>query len=104
KMQSNLHGVCGSSPEAYKSGLGNYFYVNDIRDSIARDFANPEVAKHLHFYPEETNGPISEVWQAECWKEFHPSQLTPMYSRGLCQFYIGELAQLRNGDYVIPHN
>ena len=32
-----------------------------------QDFANPEVAKHLNFYPEEVEGsnPISEVWQAE---------------------------------------
>ncbi|KAK0430592.1 hypothetical protein EV421DRAFT_1912712 [Armillaria borealis] len=72
--------------------------------SIAREFANPEVAKHLQFYPEETDGPISEVWQAECWKEFDLSQLTPMYSRGLRQFYIEELAQLQDGCYVIPYN
>ncbi|PBK86015.1 hypothetical protein ARMGADRAFT_1047955 [Armillaria gallica] len=68
------------------------------------DFSNPEVAKHLQFYPEETGGPVSEVWQAERWKEFKPSELMPMYSRGLRQFYIEELAQLRGGTFVIPHN
>ncbi|KAK0430360.1 hypothetical protein EV421DRAFT_1893571 [Armillaria borealis] len=97
KLQASLHEECGSSPKAQTSGLGNHFYVND-------DFSNPEVAKHLQFYPEETGGPVSEVWQAERWKEFKPSQLTPMYSRGLCQFYIEELAQLREGTFVIPHN
>ncbi len=45
-----------------------------------------------------------EVWQAERWKEFKLSQLTPMYSRGLRQFYIEELAQLWGGTFVIPHN
>ncbi|KAK0467036.1 uncharacterized protein EV420DRAFT_1636071 [Desarmillaria tabescens] len=65
KLQAGLREQCGSSPKAYKSGLGNHFYVNDVRDSIARDFSNPEVAKHLQFYPEETGGTVSEVWQAE---------------------------------------
>ncbi|KAK0465872.1 uncharacterized protein EV420DRAFT_1261809 [Desarmillaria tabescens] len=46
---------------------------------LLQDFANPEVVPHLHLYPEETEGPISKVWQAEQWKEFAPSQLTPMF-------------------------
>ncbi|KAF7339456.1 hypothetical protein MSAN_02159900 [Mycena sanguinolenta] len=66
------------------------------------DFANPEVSKHLQFYPEETTGPVSEVWQAERWKEFKPSELTPMYACGPRQFYIDEVAILKNGWLVIP--
>ena len=69
-----------------------------------QDFSNPEIAKHLNFYPEETDGPISEVWQADRWKEFSPSELTPMYSRGMRRFYIDEVAQLDTGEYVIPCN
>ena len=69
-----------------------------------QDFANPEVAKHLHFYPEETDGPISEVWQANRWKEFDLSQLTPMYVSGYTHFYIEEICQLDSGQYVIPHD
>ncbi|KAJ7302618.1 hypothetical protein DFH08DRAFT_641770, partial [Mycena albidolilacea] len=102
KLQDHLRGLCGSEPQDYTSGMGNRFFVNDVRESIARDFSNPEIVKHLNFYPEETLGPISEVWQAERWKEFNPSELTPMYSRGLRQFYINEVAQLHNGKKVIP--
>ncbi|KAJ7694479.1 hypothetical protein B0H14DRAFT_3100616 [Mycena olivaceomarginata] len=102
KLQDHLRGLCGSEPQDYTSGMGNRFFVNDVRESIARDFSNPEIVKHLNFYPEETLGPISEVWQAERWKEFKPSELTPMYSRGLRQFYINEVAQLHNGKKVIP--
>ncbi|KAJ7044426.1 hypothetical protein C8F04DRAFT_1174856 [Mycena alexandri] len=69
KTQDRLRKACGSEPKAYTSSVGNRFFVNDIRETIARDFANPEVAKHLQFYPEETTGPISEVWQAQRWKE-----------------------------------
>ncbi|KAJ3509005.1 hypothetical protein NLJ89_g5450 [Agrocybe chaxingu] len=103
-MQKHLCELCGTLPTAHESLLGNVFYVNDICQSIAMDFANPEVSKHLHFYPEETNGPIVEVWQAQRWKEYKPSQLTPMYANGLRHFYIEEVAQLEDGTYVIPHD
>ncbi|KAJ7221325.1 hypothetical protein GGX14DRAFT_353565 [Mycena pura] len=101
KMQASLRDLCGSEPQAYTSSMGNRFFVNDVRESVACDFANPEVAKHLNFYPEETTGPVSEVWQAQRWKEFKPSQLTPMFARGLRQFYIDEVAELDTGEKVL---
>ncbi|KAJ7195227.1 hypothetical protein GGX14DRAFT_404142 [Mycena pura] len=51
---------------------------------------------------EEVTGPVSEVWQAERWKEISPSELTPMFSRGLRQFYINEVAEMDDGMKVIP--
>ncbi|KAL4261149.1 hypothetical protein AB1N83_008369 [Pleurotus pulmonarius] len=104
KMQKGLRETCGSTPKQCVSSIGNVFYVNDIRDSVARDFANPEVAKHLHLYPEVTDGGISEVWQAERWKEFKPSDLTPMFAKGLTHFYIDEVAELDSGWKVVPQN
>lgn len=73
-----------------------------LTDSFSQDFANPEIAKHLHFYPEETDGPIAEVWQAERWKEFAPSERTPMYAQGLKHYFVDEVAQLGTGSYVLP--
>ncbi|KAJ6612631.1 hypothetical protein B0H10DRAFT_2279214 [Mycena sp. CBHHK59/15] len=102
KMQEHLRRLCGSEPKLYTSTVGNRFYVNDLRETIARDFSSPEVAKHLEFYPEITTGPICEVWQAQRWKEYKPSELTPMYANGLRQFYIDEVAVLENGSLVIP--
>ncbi|KAJ7080438.1 hypothetical protein B0H15DRAFT_787211 [Mycena belliarum] len=106
KVQKTLQSTCGSEPLRIKSFLGNIFHVNDIREIIARDFSNPLVASKLHLYAEEVapGVPISETWQAERWKEFSPSQLTPMFSRGLKHFWIEELAQLKSGDFVIPVN
>ncbi|KAJ7738439.1 hypothetical protein B0H14DRAFT_2638483 [Mycena olivaceomarginata] len=103
KIQQKLQSSCGSKPVKTQSHLGNIFYMNDIRDSIARDMANPLVAPHMHFYPEENDGPISETYQAERWMEYTPSQLTPMFSRGFKRFWIEELACLRDGTFVIPH-
>jgi hypothetical protein len=56
----------------------------------------------MQFYPEETDGSISEVWQTSQWKEFSPSKLTPMFTRGLQHFYIDEVCQLGNGSFVMP--
>ncbi|THU77701.1 hypothetical protein K435DRAFT_701826 [Dendrothele bispora CBS 962.96] len=102
EMQKNLTKVCGSEPIACTSSVGNHFYVNDPREAIKRQFANPEVAPHINFYPEETDGPISEVWQAERWKEFDANDLTPMYSSNGKQFYINEVAMLNDDRLVIP--
>ncbi|KAJ7204988.1 hypothetical protein GGX14DRAFT_368317 [Mycena pura] len=84
------------------SALGNIFYINDVRDTIARDLANPAVASKMQLYPEEVDGRISETWQADRWKEYSPSLLTPMYSTGLKRFWIEELACLRDGRFAVP--
>ncbi|KAJ7902860.1 hypothetical protein B0H14DRAFT_2329467 [Mycena olivaceomarginata] len=102
KMQQMLQSTCGNEPVKITSQFGNVFYMNDIRETLARDMANPLVAPHMHFYPEETDGPISETYQAERWMEYTPSQLTPMFSKGHKQFWIEELAQLKDGTFVIP--
>lgn len=76
-----------------------------MKNNTEQDFSNPEVAKHLNFYPEEViDGPISEVWQAERWKEFKPSELTPMFSSGFRQYFIEEVTSTRDGRLVIPRN
>ncbi|KAI4293785.1 hypothetical protein K525DRAFT_274887 [Schizophyllum commune Loenen D] len=104
KIQAELGKLCGVETVPHKSMFGNRFFVNDVAQSIALDFANPQIACHLHFYPEEVSGPISGVWQADRWKEFKPEELTPMYSRGHKRFFIEELCQLHDGTYVVPHD
>ncbi|EIW77677.1 hypothetical protein CONPUDRAFT_39787, partial [Coniophora puteana RWD-64-598 SS2] len=103
QLQKSLRKRCGSEPTAQTSVLGNHFYVNDIRDTIQRELANPLVASHMEFYPEDVgNGPVSEVWQAARWKEFRPEELMPMYSANGKQFYLGEVACLVSSRLVIP--
>ncbi|KAJ6607222.1 hypothetical protein B0H10DRAFT_1701137, partial [Mycena sp. CBHHK59/15] len=101
-IQQSLQSSCGDAPTRIESQQGNIFYMNDIRGTIARDFANPLVAPHMHFYPEETDGPISEVFQAERWTEYAPEQLTPMFAKGQRHFWINEVAQLEDGTFVVP--
>jgi hypothetical protein len=101
KLQTALQPLA-SSPVHSVSSQGNHFYVNDIRETIAHDFANPLTAVHLHLYPEEADGPISETWQAACWKEFAPAERTPMYSASDQQFWIDELCEMDDGTFGIP--
>ncbi|KAF7292620.1 hypothetical protein MIND_01159900 [Mycena indigotica] len=103
KIQKQIHTEVGNTPTKITTAFGNVFYINDIRDSIARDFANPLVAPHLHLYPEEVlGGPVLERWQAERIFEYTPDQLTPMYSNGNRRYWINEVAQLKDGQFVIP--
>ncbi|KAJ6600735.1 hypothetical protein B0H10DRAFT_2083083 [Mycena sp. CBHHK59/15] len=101
-IQQSLESSCGATPSRVESMQGNIFYMNDIRDTIARDLANPLVAPHLHFYLEEMDGPISEVYQAERWTEYALQQLTPMFTKGRRRFWINEVAQLEDGTLVVP--
>ncbi|KAJ7085866.1 hypothetical protein C8R43DRAFT_909119 [Mycena crocata] len=102
KFQKTLQSECGSEPLQVVSDLGNIFYMNDVREAVTRDFANPLVAVHLQLYFHEKERGISETYQAERLQEYSPEQLTPMYSKGAKRFWINELAQLRNGTFIIP--
>ncbi|KAJ7055231.1 hypothetical protein C8F01DRAFT_1063097 [Mycena amicta] len=103
KIQKEVRDDFGHKPIKVTSALGNVFYTNDLREAIARDFSNPLVAPHLHVYPEEVaDGPVSERWQAERALDYPPDQLTPMFTDGQRRWWIEEVAQLKNGQFVIP--
>ncbi|KAJ7622956.1 hypothetical protein B0H17DRAFT_1164467 [Mycena rosella] len=104
-MQKHSRDTTGVKSEAHKSDLGNLFYVNDIRDLIAKDFANPEVAPHIQKYPEDVaGGPISEIWQVKDgkWHDIPVDALTPSILIEYQRYYIHEVAELVDGRWVIP--
>ncbi|KAJ7939128.1 hypothetical protein B0H13DRAFT_1850862 [Mycena leptocephala] len=104
-MQKHIRKMVGARSEAHKSSLGNVFYVNDIRDLIAKDFANPEVAPHIQKYPEDVaSGPISEIWQVKDgkWHDIPLDELTPSILVGHARYYVHELAELSDGRWIIP--
>jgi hypothetical protein len=67
-----------------------------------QELGNPEVAQHLHLYPEMQDGPISQFWEAERLRDCDRSHLCPMYAQGFRHFYVNELAELDTGELVIP--
>jgi hypothetical protein len=71
-----------------------------------QDFANPLVRKFIHVYPEVTTT-ISEFWQAAKYvEEIEHDELSPMWANWELSphrhFYIRELTQCKNHDYVLP--
>ncbi|KAJ7863721.1 hypothetical protein B0H13DRAFT_2237080 [Mycena leptocephala] len=104
-MQKHIRKMVGVRSEAHKSSLGNLFYVNDIRDLIAKDFANPEVAPHIQKYPEDVaSGPVSEIWQVKegKWHDIPLDELTPSILVGHTRYYVHEVAELSDGRWIIP--
>ncbi|KAF8150578.1 hypothetical protein B0H34DRAFT_801520 [Crassisporium funariophilum] len=93
-----LQDVCGIESLRYKGALGHIYYTNDLAGLLAQEMANPDVRKHLRFYPEDTGDHLSEAWQAKRWKdELDPSLITPMICTHGQDFYTDEICLLRNG-------
>ncbi|KAF8579127.1 hypothetical protein K439DRAFT_1648550 [Ramaria rubella] len=84
----------------YVTASRNILYMNDIP---SLDYSNPQVASLLHVYPEETDGLVTEFWQAARLKQMPPDLLSPMFRKGLKDYYVNKLAEMRDGSLVIPH-
>lgn len=93
-----LQEVCGIESLRYKGALGHIYYTNDMAGIIAQEMANPNVCKHLHFYPEDARDHLSEAWQAARWRdELHSGLTTPMARVNGQDFYIDEISLMRGG-------
>ncbi|KAJ7495118.1 hypothetical protein FB451DRAFT_1335854 [Mycena latifolia] len=106
KMQARLTRAVGLKPKHHTSALNNQFYMNHPNDLIRLDFANPLVRKFLHVYP-EISPTVSEFWQAAKYvEEIEDEELSPMWAdwevSPYRHFYVRELAQRTNQDFVIP--
>ncbi|KAJ7649282.1 hypothetical protein B0H17DRAFT_1270814 [Mycena rosella] len=106
KMQAKATKAVGLKPKHHTSALNNQFYMNHPNDLIRLDFANPLVRKFFHVYP-EIRTTVSEFWQAAKYvEEIDNDELSPMWADWEISphrhFYVRELAQCRNKDFVIP--
>ncbi|KAI0668320.1 hypothetical protein C8Q78DRAFT_980185, partial [Trametes maxima] len=104
RFQAKLRGERLFKKErAVVSVLRNHFTENSVLKSIMLDMANPEVRRHLVFYPEEPVNGSSELRHS--WKWFlglPDDKLTPMWAHRGVHFYVGEAAQLADGHVVVP--
>ncbi|KAJ6618046.1 hypothetical protein B0H10DRAFT_1796038 [Mycena sp. CBHHK59/15] len=106
-MQKHIRETTGVRSEPHKSDLGNLFYVNDVRDLIAKvgRLSNPEVTPHIQKYPEDVaGGPISEIWQVKDrrWHDIPLDELAPSILIANKHFYIHEIAELSDSRWIIP--
>ncbi|KAF7335904.1 hypothetical protein MSAN_02327500 [Mycena sanguinolenta] len=81
-----------------------YFFMNDPRAIIAKDWTNPTTRKLIHVYREiPEDGVIREFWHAQEWrKTMDLDILSPMYAAGPKHYYINEVSQLRDGNFAVP--
>lgn len=64
---------------------------------------NPNVRPLLHFFPEETQGGISEAWQGTKWRnDMAPEFLSPMVRVRRMDFYIYEPTLLTRDRRCMP--
>ncbi|KAF8524727.1 hypothetical protein JB92DRAFT_2703097 [Gautieria morchelliformis] len=103
QVQARLQEACGVTTNRFISSAKHVLYVNSIPEIVAKDYANPQTAHLLQHYPEDTKGPVSEIWQATRWKELPLDLLTPMCRHKLKDYYVDELAETVTGEYVIPY-
>ncbi|KAJ7195789.1 hypothetical protein GGX14DRAFT_575340 [Mycena pura] len=105
KFQKELRSESGVPSIPCVSPLGNVFFMNDPRSILAKDWANPEIRKHIRVYPEiPEDGVVREIWHGQKWRKMMDLDcLSPMYDAGGgVHYYVNELARLKDGRMVIP--
>ncbi|KAJ7501671.1 hypothetical protein B0H11DRAFT_1855349 [Mycena galericulata] len=104
KIQKTIRSDCGIPSIPCKSAFGNVFFMNDPRAIIAQDWTNPTTRRLIHVYPEiPEDGVIREIWHAQKWrKNMDLDALSPMYDAQGTHYYVNEIAQLKNGQFVVP--
>ncbi|KAF8216946.1 hypothetical protein K438DRAFT_2007674 [Mycena galopus ATCC 62051] len=104
-FQKDLREQCGTPTLPCRSPLGNIFFMNDVQQIIANDYANPTTRWLLNFYPEITeDGAVCEFYQAgKLRREMDLNALSPMYNAGRnVHYYVNEVARLKDGTFNIP--
>lgn len=124
KNQAELTKDIDIKTDRHTSSLGNEFFSNSPANLfklvslflckkklslsfLKQDFANPLVREFLEVYPDLSRKHGSEFWQAGKWiDESDLDDLSPMWANWEAashrHFYIKELAQLKDGQFVIP--
>lgn len=99
KVQKELAGQHGIRQHQFHNPSGEDLYINDPRDIIMADWANPSVRRHMQLYPDHdsTGEPpvVSEIWHGSRWRSLASEYLPPMvvHPETFQHFYVGELCQ-----------
>ncbi|KIJ66642.1 hypothetical protein HYDPIDRAFT_127842 [Hydnomerulius pinastri MD-312] len=102
KTQKQLTKALSIPTRMKESPRGHIFYQNGLAELIALDWANPQTRPHIETYPVQSKS-VSESFQAEkIVRELGPNLRDPMWADGNKHYYIGELAELEEGQLTIP--
>ncbi|KAG2352045.1 hypothetical protein BDR07DRAFT_1180577, partial [Suillus spraguei] len=65
KCHSYLHELVGNPTQKMTSCAGDIFYINNITEAIAKDYANPLTRFAMHNYPEDGGEGMSQVFNGQ---------------------------------------
>ncbi|KAF9002616.1 hypothetical protein BDZ89DRAFT_1169723 [Hymenopellis radicata] len=98
RLNAQLQQMCGIDTIEYQGKLGHTYHVNNLAQIIAQELANPQIRKHLSFYPQDNGPTLGEARQADRWLNEAPEELlTPMARIKTKDFYIHEPALAHDG-------
>ncbi|KIN93755.1 hypothetical protein M404DRAFT_75010, partial [Pisolithus tinctorius Marx 270] len=100
--QKYLQDTVGDPTTRVVSPSGNIFYVNNIANVIAKDYANPLTRFSMQDFPEDRGNGRSQVFHGD--KLLHELPSPPAARVNGTIYFIDELLQDISGGYFIPEH
>ncbi|KAL4079983.1 hypothetical protein V8B97DRAFT_2020725 [Scleroderma yunnanense] len=101
KWNDQICDAIRSPTEKVTSCVGNVFYINNISQAIAKDFANPLMCFAMQDYPEDGGSGMSQIYHGEKMLLDLPSHPAACVHRKI--YFMDEILQESEGGYFIPH-
>ncbi|KAI0644697.1 hypothetical protein C8Q79DRAFT_912903 [Trametes meyenii] len=102
-FQKDALEACGNPTKRVQTRAGNIFYHNSVQQSIARDYAHPDIRPLIKAYPVFSGNRVTEHYQGSKWLVDAPDELlTPMIRLHDRDFYVNELTYCEGGQWFIP--
>ncbi|KAG1847460.1 hypothetical protein C8R48DRAFT_615524 [Suillus tomentosus] len=100
KCHTYLDSLVGNPTQQVTSRAGDIFYINNIAEAIAKDYANPLTRFAMKDYPEDGGEGMSQVFNGKKMLLDLPSP--PAVRVDGTIYFTDELLQDNSGDYFIP--
>ncbi|KAI5995587.1 hypothetical protein EDD15DRAFT_2134054, partial [Pisolithus albus] len=92
--------LVGDPTKKVVSASANVFYINDVANAIAKDYANPLTRFAMQDFPEDGGKGMSQVFHGE--KLLHELPSPPAVRVDGTIYFVDELLQECSGDYFFP--
>ncbi|KAG2086478.1 hypothetical protein BD769DRAFT_1320705, partial [Suillus cothurnatus] len=102
RFQETVKTLVGNSTEKVTARSGNIFYLNDVGQAVAKDYANPLTRFAMQDYPEDGGRGMSQVFNGEKMLFKLPSPPAVKVDGEI--YFVNELLQDSSGDYFIPEH
>ncbi|KAG2099448.1 hypothetical protein BD769DRAFT_1329595, partial [Suillus cothurnatus] len=100
RFQETVKTLVRNPTEKVTACSGNIFYLNDVGQAVAKDYANPLTRFAMQDYPEDGGRGMSQVFNGEKMLFELPSPPAAKVDGEI--YFVNELLQDSSGDYFIP--